>query len=369
MRHGYTRICFLTISLLTMHQHYYSADSAKTSVSAMLLAGRIDMGDPSAVKAVKIVNGEDLADNDYPTIFTTAPHLESLTIQKHKFVNPAPTYAQYLKILNLSRGTLAQFRLAEHLAQLSVLEELNLSHNNLTTIGYEADVKETQMGSKREYNEGKYYWISVWEHGLQKLDVSHNNLSIFNMHLLNQLPKLQIADYSHNAIQTVVTLPTPSLQHGKYRKRVTTQVLLQNNQISGSALIGCDSDLAPTYRDRLDNYGAWLFCVGTGLGAIVSFGIGAHLEFALPDGLMHTSFGRPTPFPKYVLGIGFGGSAAGAAFIGAPLYAFGRGVVRCMTPKSEQYVQVFDFVFDTQDSAVQLEANEKNDDEEYKLFV
>lgn len=344
-------------------------EHAAEQVGNFLLKARTDRKNPSTVISAKIdrntITYVELNDSSYSVIFEQAPRLQRLSIHHHKFVNPAPTYAEHLVFLDLSHGTLVQFPLFAHLDKMRALRELDLSHNQLTTLAYndDATVKYSKMESVAPEKRTIY---TLWEHKLKKLNVSHNVLSVLNMYMLGQLTDLKEADFSHNQIQAIVTVPEPCIKDClRYWQRSVTKVLLAGNSLSQTnkdTLNECQYDLAPAYKKSLDNYSC-RGCIG---GLILA-------PVATIGGVMIFCFTTSVPYSGYMytmVGGILGGLAGGAALYTTAGCLIGRGIARCRMPQAYKKAPIFEFLYDdATHSVITLEKSENPDGEEDEPYV
>lgn len=277
------------------------------------------------------LDNENVTDKKIEKILRKACRLEKLSAQYHVLEKPYLS-SQSLTELDLSHGTLKNFPLLKHLLYMPELRTLNLAYNEISS-----------LSSPNQQN----YLHSDARYSFYTLDVSHNQLQVLDMKLLDRLDTLQQVDLSDNPLKEInhVEQSCGGLALRDRLLFASAQVDLRNTNLSSE-----DQELLRTEYGKLQEEGTHKvlkrsggiigIVAGTALGAATG-GIGA--------GLIGTDIALfPIPL-VLVLGIFIAG------------YPVGTRIYDCCTPDDERFMYYFVFKFNnktTSDTLIQIDEEE-----------
>jgi|GEM_PF-4957043 len=163
------------------------------SIRNLILTHRTDKDDVTAVSRINFDN-ENITDEQLKQALTIASRLISFSANKHILNSPTFPYCASLTTLILSNGTLTTFPLGDALMKMPCLHKLVLSNNQIESIASDTDAAKNCRCAPQ----------APWKHtSLQELDLNGNLLTEFNMHIIENLPKLKKADFSDNPIARI----------------------------------------------------------------------------------------------------------------------------------------------------------------------
>lgn len=287
----------------------------------LLLSVRADQNDVTSIKSLNFP--KDLDDATLKTALTQAYNVQTLIAQNNIMKQPKPVPCQGLSIIDFSNGTIEVFRIGDWVQAMPSLQKLNLAHNKISSIASINDAEQTSCGPC-----GKHVLTSSWHsQTLQEIDLSYNELTEFDLHIVRNAKSLVKADFSHNKISTVV-IPK------ELRHRNVCKVFLNNNQLDSSSINLLEKfNVLNTeeYENSYEFHG--------GIGAITGTvtGIGSTIGVV---------FGAPLiqQYPGAAVAVGIINCLAQ---IGAGWY-LGYGVKKCTSCDTVNTYQPFILAFDNQ---------------------
>lgn len=304
----------------------YTGDNATEHI----LCFRTDQNDVTSIKSINYP--KDLDDTTLKSILTQAYNLETLVAQNNLLHQPRPQLCRDLSTIDFSNGKIKNFILGEWIDAMPKLRILNLAHNKISSIASDFDTERSTCGPC-----GTKIIPSWSSSTLQEIDLSHNELTEFDLHIVDNATNLVKADFSHNKITTVV-IPKA------LRRRKVCKVYLHNNQLRDadkSALEKCNILNTQEYEDSLESHKH----VGTITGAVTGIGSTIGMIFSI----------QLSVHPVAAAAIGVVNCCAQ---IGAG-YLLGYGVKKCRAYDTVHTYQPFIFNFENQKNndqvAIQLE--------------
>lgn len=268
------------------------------------------------------LNNENVTDKKIAKVLQKACRLEKLSAQYHALENPYLS-SHSLTTLDLSRGSLKEFALLKHLLHMPALRDLNLSHNEISS-----------LSSPNQQN----YLHSDARYSFYDLDVSHNRLQVLDMQLLDRLDTLQNVNLSDNPLEEINHVEK-SCGGIVLRDRLlfaSATVKLHNTKLSSE-----DQELLRTEYGTLQEEGTYIVLKrGAGMCGVFT---GAFLAPVVASPfiiLAHTNLSLFLP-----LAIGFGWSSIIAG------YPVGTWIYNRCTPDDERFMYYFVFKFNKNPSS------------------
>jgi len=176
------------------------------------------------------LNNKSLTDPAFSSILAAAPYAVTFSAQHHQLLAPQLVKdafkCEFLTELDLSNGDLMTFPIGAFAGAMPALKKLNLAHNQIISIA-----------SKNDEDYEPPFIAPIWRwnsKSLQELDVSHNQLTIFDLTIINNAPNLTSANFSHNTI-TEIKIPKWDVgEGGCLNHRQTCTVQLQNTLLKSA---------------------------------------------------------------------------------------------------------------------------------------
>src|SRR5580692_6723047 len=170
MKHALSFTAFMLYSMIG-----YASEEIKN----LLIASRTD--DRDDVTNIKSVNydNKNIDDRTLHESLILASNLVALTAQHNNLNNPQTTSCALLTTLKLNNGTIQKFSIGDWLNAMPALRTLKLAHNKITTIASANDISTLTCGGT--CCGGEASWCSK---SLQELDISHNQLTEFNLNII-----------------------------------------------------------------------------------------------------------------------------------------------------------------------------------------
>lgn len=326
----YINVCTLfALSSFSM----YAADGdipTQNELTQLLLTSRTDQNYQKeqhnyidSIKSIHSINldNKQITDDTLRTLLAEACALVMLSAQHNRLQQPSPARCFCLTDIDFSNGTIETFSIGDWVTLCPQLAVIKLAHNKIrdTTSDNDATNRISCTICGPEYQRA---WHSDT---LKELDLSHNELTVFDLNILNNAPNLIKADFSHNNIAAVIVPKSLS-----DREQPCT-VLLHHNQLSDThkqLLQQKNSLYTKDYKNKVGNA-----TFGAGFTGLVIGGFGA----GIPVGnvIVHT------------LGVGMLGVLCGVMIGGGLVFgASACAIAHYCYPKNKRTYQPFALEFE-----------------------